>query len=357
VLPFFVEDDEEAFADREAAGRRPAWCVDRFGADVQRRVGQAVDELAHGGHPVAAQREDLLERGASGAVPGYPGGVPHLVPRQVQRIPRRRVAKHRPPDPRVGGERQVPQRLSERPLPVDRLVQQLRRQTARPGHRLVPEPVQGVPRLAEARRVRRAHLGPVGVAPVQFGVDQRPDIDAVDRHVLDLAGDVDVAQFDAAQHRLAQRDAEEPAPGQVDRPELRAAEVDALEPRTGQVVPGEVSHDPTVRPFRPVWHERPMAKDLPIRVASAIWAVGPLTGPSLQPRRGVPRRSLRPAADSEETIHFCRKSGVAPSYSYALFWMPSVVAAIVIRPSCPAGSTPIVAESAQATVAPDGRHL
>jgi hypothetical protein len=193
VLPFLVQDDEQAVTDREAPGRRPARSVDRFGAGVERRVGQAVDELAHGGHPIAAQREDRLERGAGGAVPGHPGGVPHLVPRQVQRIPRRRVAEHGPPDPRVGGERQVAQRLGERPLAVDRLVQQFRRQAAGPGDGLVPEPLHGVPRLAEARRVRRAHLGPVGVALVQLGVDQRPDVDTVDRHVLDFAGDVDVA--------------------------------------------------------------------------------------------------------------------------------------------------------------------
>jgi len=74
------------------------------------------------------------------------------------------------------------QRLDERPLAVDRLVQQFRRQAPGPFDGIAPEPPQDVPRLAETGRVCRAHLGPVGVPPVELRIDQWPDVDAIDRH-------------------------------------------------------------------------------------------------------------------------------------------------------------------------------
>jgi hypothetical protein len=98
---------------------------------------------------------------------------------------------------------------------------------------LVPEPLEDAPRVADAGRVCRAHLGPAGIPPIQLGVHQGPDVDAIDRLVHDLAVDVNVDQFDAPHHDPAQVDPAEPGAGQVDRAELRAAEVNALdrEPR------------------------------------------------------------------------------------------------------------------------------
>jgi len=109
----------------------------------------------------------------------------------------------------------VAQRLDERPLAADRLVQPLGRQAARPRDGLVPQPLHDIPGLAEPGRVSRAHLGPVGIPLVQLRVDQRPDVDPVDRHVHDLAVDLDVAEFDAAHHRPAQVDLAELAARQV----------------------------------------------------------------------------------------------------------------------------------------------
>src|SRR5262249_37527110 len=151
-------------------------------------------------------------------------------PGQVQRVPGRRVAEDRAADPRVGGEDEVAQGLDEGPLAVDGLVQQRGVQAAGPGDGAVPEPVEGVPGGPEAGRCCGAHRGPVRVAPVQLGVDQRCDVDTVDRDVEDLAVDVDVGQLDPAHHHAVQRDPAEPGTGQVAGPELGAGEVGPLEP-------------------------------------------------------------------------------------------------------------------------------
>jgi hypothetical protein len=45
----------------------------QLGAAAQRRLGQTLDGLAHGGHPVAAQFEHRIERGSRRAVAGHPG--------------------------------------------------------------------------------------------------------------------------------------------------------------------------------------------------------------------------------------------------------------------------------------------
>src|SRR6266700_4110021 len=259
VLPLLVEYAQQALTHRVAARPRPDGPLDRFGVAVQRRVGQALDDLAHGGHPVAAQIEHRVERRTCGAVAGHPRRVGHLVPRQVQGVPRRRVAEDRPPDPGVGGEHQVAQGLDERPLAVDRLVQQLRSQAAGPLNGLGPQPLEDVPRLAEPGRVRRAHLGPAGITPVELGVDQGPDVNSVDPQVLDLAVNVDVDQLDAPHHDPAQVDAAEP----------RAGEVNALEHRASQIGTNEVSHETTLTSG---------ANDPPAWTTEANHAVGGMSG-------------------------------------------------------------------------------
>src|SRR5262245_46841359 len=177
---------------------------------------------------------------------GHSRRVGHLVPRKVKGVPRRRITEDGPPDPGVGGEDQVPQRLDERPLAVDRLVQQLGWQAAGPRYGLVPQPLEDVPCLAEACRVCRAHLGPVRIPPVKLGVDQRPDVDTVDGQVHDFAVYVDVGQFRAAHQDAAHAHVAELAAGQVGGAELRAAEVDALEPGARQIRIEVIGHGPTV---------------------------------------------------------------------------------------------------------------
>jgi len=142
----------------------------------------------------------------------------------------------------------VAQRLDERPLAADGLVQQLRWQAAGPFDGLAPEPLEDVPRLTEAGWVCRAHLGPVGIPPVQLRVHQGPDVDTIDRQVLDLALDVGAGQFDTPHHDPAQVDTAEPGAGQVDGAQQRAAEVNALEPGATQIGTNEVSRATTLTP-------------------------------------------------------------------------------------------------------------
>src|SRR4051794_31518449 len=147
VVPLLVEHDQQAVLHREAPCRWPPVAVDRLGVRGQGLVGEPVDDRAHGGHPVATQPQHLVEGRAGLPVARDPRGVLHLVPRQVQRVPRRGVAEDRPAHPGIGRERQVPQRLGERPLAVDRLVQQGRLEPAGALDRAVPEPLEDVPRL------------------------------------------------------------------------------------------------------------------------------------------------------------------------------------------------------------------
>jgi hypothetical protein len=90
----------------------------------------------------------------------------------------------------------VPQRLDERPLLDDR------------------------PRLAEAVAVVGTHLGPLRHPAVQFGLDQRRDVDAVHDDVPQFATDLDVDEFDAAH----------PATGERCAADLRPAQVTGLRP-------------------------------------------------------------------------------------------------------------------------------
>jgi len=126
--------------------------------------------------------------------------------------------------------------------PSPRLLQQRRVEATGAGDCLVPAAFDDVPRLAEAGRVGRAHLGPLGIPPVELGLDVRPDVDPVDRQVLDLATDLDVGQLNAPHDHPGHVDAPEPHAGQVAGPELRAGQVDPVEARFPHVRLGEVSH-------------------------------------------------------------------------------------------------------------------
>src|SRR5262245_3517928 len=120
-------------------------------------------------------------------------------------MPGRRLAEHDSSDPRIGCEAEVSQRLDERPLTIDLLVQ--------PGLRGAPGALDGDgptrledrPRPAKAVRVARAHLRPVRVQAVELRVDERRDVDAVDAHVPDVTVDVEVPKVDTAQPRVGDR--------------------------------------------------------------------------------------------------------------------------------------------------------
>ena len=111
-------------------------------------------------------------------------------------------------------------------------MQRLRRQATGPRHRLVPEPPEDLPRLAEPGRVLRAHLDPVGLPAVKLGLDQRADVDPVDGDVHDLAVDGDVDQFDAAHGHPGHVHPVEPGIGEIAGEELGTGQVGAVEPRS-----------------------------------------------------------------------------------------------------------------------------
>jgi hypothetical protein len=79
------------------------------------------------------------------------------------------------------------------------------------------------------------HQGSLGVAPVELVVDQRSDVDPVDRDLPDLPVDVDVDQLDTAHHDVVPVDGAERGAVQVGHADLGPAQVHHLEPGAGQV--------------------------------------------------------------------------------------------------------------------------
>ena len=152
-MPLLVEDDQQALAHRIAAaagasrGLRPAWC----GRPAIRRSGRRT-----GRRPWTCGRG-----GARARCPG-PGGRRGRGGLPACRPPRPRAGRagatgtgrrRSPADPGVGGEDQVAERLDERPLAVDRLVQQSPAAAAVPARPSGPRAAQDLPRLAEPGRV------------------------------------------------------------------------------------------------------------------------------------------------------------------------------------------------------------
>jgi hypothetical protein len=88
------------------------------------------------------------------------------------------------------------------------------------------------PRLTEAVAVVGTHLRPLRRATVQFGLDKRCDVDAVDQDVLQFAAYLDVDELDAAH----------PHPGEVDSLHLGVPKTDALKTRSGEVLAMEPGH-------------------------------------------------------------------------------------------------------------------
>lgn len=196
----------------------PSGCLD--GDQAER-----LDHLPHHGLALPAYGEHLVE-----ARPGLPvprDAVParRLVPRQVERVPGRGVAQHHPADPRVAGEAEVAQRLDERPLVADGLVQLRLVEAAGALDRLGPAAFDDHPRLPEPLGGVRPHQRALRVATVELRLDQRGDVDVVDDNVLEVRVDVDVPDVHPA----------EPAVSDATTAHVRSAHDDVP-----QVGPGEV---------------------------------------------------------------------------------------------------------------------
>jgi len=144
----------------------------------------------------------------------------------------RRVAHDGPHHPGVGGEDKVSQGLNEGPLAADALVQQLLGE--RPGalNGRVPPALDNLPCPPEPVGVGGSHEHAVGIATVEFGLDQRANVDPVDRYIVDVAVDLHPLEPGAADHGVLE----------IDVVEARLAEVDLLEAAVAQVRAQVVRH-------------------------------------------------------------------------------------------------------------------
>ena len=86
----------------------------------------------------------------------------------------------------------MPQGLDERPLAIDALVQKRRVELAGPHNGRGPQFSITAHASLEPGGVGRAQLGPLRVASIQLGIDERADVDAVHAEAHHVAADVDV---------------------------------------------------------------------------------------------------------------------------------------------------------------------
>jgi hypothetical protein len=208
--------------------------VDRHRLPGQVVVRQVAEHPAYRRLPVGAQREHLVE-GLPHVLVVLPLQVAKRVEGEVERRPRVGVTEVDPVHPGVGGVAEVAEGLDEGPLVVDPLVQQRRVEAAGALDGQSPAVFQDVPGLAEVVGRPRLHLGVVGIPTHHLGLDQRPDVDAVDDDVLQLAVDLDVEQLGASDPESVQIGLPDPHVVQVDQPERRPGQVDAIEAGVPQV--------------------------------------------------------------------------------------------------------------------------
>jgi len=122
----------------------------------------------------------------------------------------------------------VPQRLDERPLVADRLMQLLLGECPRTVDGGGPARLEDRPGLAKALGVDGPHLCAVRVPPVELGIDERSDVYAVDADIHQSAVDVDIPQVDTPQARVEDRAAAHIRAPQEHSTQLAAREVVVL---------------------------------------------------------------------------------------------------------------------------------
>jgi hypothetical protein len=67
-----------------------------------------------------------------------------------------------------------------------------------------PETLYDVPGLAETRGVRWSHFGPQGISPIELVVNERFDVNLVDREILNVTRDGDVNEVDVLHNDSAE---------------------------------------------------------------------------------------------------------------------------------------------------------
>src|SRR3954447_16646711 len=119
----------------------------------------------------------------------------------------------------------MPQRLDEGPLTIDALVQQFLGERTRALHGRIPSASHHLPRPPEPVGICGPQQTAVGVATVQLGLDQWADVHTVDRHLVDVAVDLDSLQPSTADDRVPEVDVVEARPAEVDLLEAAVAPV------------------------------------------------------------------------------------------------------------------------------------
>ena len=212
-------------------------------------VGEPGHHAAHRRDPLGAGREHLVEPGVGVVVDRHRvGGLVVLGVEDASRPVGRRLAEHRPQHPGVGAEDEVAQGLEERPLVVHALAQHRLRQRPGPREGRLPGLHHHVPGGPEPVGVGGVEERPTGVSPLELGLDERPDVDAVDRQPVDEAVDVHVLEPDPPQARVGEGHVAQEHPVEVDLLEPRPAQIDPLEAGSGQVLVAVLHHRPSIAP-------------------------------------------------------------------------------------------------------------
>ena len=182
------------------------------------------------------------------------------------------LAEDRRGEPLVHREHEVPQRLDERPLAVDRLVQRVVGERLRPGDRRRPRRRERRPGGAHALGVGGTEHRPQRVPRVAL-VHVGGDVDAVDDEPVDQRVDVDVDEPGVADRGVGEVDVAEACAAQVGAPEHRSGEI-ALELLRHCTLPS--SHGTTTYPRRTTIMPRSTATTLSTRRARVSAALAPV---------------------------------------------------------------------------------
>jgi hypothetical protein len=225
VLPLLVDDGAETAADR----------VDGVFGIARRRVGlgraleifvaQLGDDLTHHSLALGPDGEHLVERRVRTLVDQEAHTV-LLAVWQSPPVERCLLTEHHAAHPGVGGEHEVAERLDERPLTVDPLVEPGLGEPAGPLDELSPAMLEDRPRLAIPVRIGGVHECALRPAPVQLGFHIGGHVDALhEEWTDDLTREVEIVQPGARDLRSTQRRVVDHGVAQVDLFEARPAEV------------------------------------------------------------------------------------------------------------------------------------
>ena len=134
------------------------------------------------------------------------------------------------------------ERLDEGPFAVHALVELSRSEAPGPRNGRSPEIVQDSPRFAEPVGILGSHLRSIGVATIEFRLNQWRDVDLVDDEVLYVTVDVDVDEVNAAHHDAAEVDGVEGGVGEVDASKRCRRQIHILELSADEIGVAKVSH-------------------------------------------------------------------------------------------------------------------